>query len=199
MPDQSKSDMKGQLEWIIREGADTIITVSGQDLIAIAPGEAILQGTCGKKSAFIRVEVTQAESSKLSTWLQDLFISLLNYASEVLLGEMRKTHLQRVEVSIVSLEALSGYELDLNQIEAMAFFSNGSTEGLTGQLDWNVTQGGEYIRFHDGDYVLHFVRLGLGQVESFWERKTDTINIKSSAIDRGGQSYTLELFITQGI
>ena len=126
---------------------------------------------------------SESRSLKLSPKSSDALeftIALLDYASEVLLGKKRKTHLQSVEVSIVSLEALAGYGYDLNQIEATAFFSNGSTVDLTGQLDWNVIQGGEYISFRDGDYVLNFVSLGLGQVESFWERKTNTINIMVS-------------------
>ena len=167
-----------QLYSFLREGADSVVTVAGQDLIAIGPGlgEAVIhgtlgkksafirvnvvqgtlgkksafirvnvvQGTLGKRSAFIRVNVVQAESSsKLSTWLHELFISILDFASEMLLGKMRKTYLQRVEVGVVSLEALAGYGLDLNTIEATAFFSNGSSEDVTGQLDWNVTSGNE--------------------------------------------------------
>jgi hypothetical protein len=100
--------------------------------------------TLTRVNAFIRVNVVQAESSsKLSTWLHELFISILDSASEMLLGKKRKTYLQRVEVGVVSLEALAGYGLDLNTIEATAFFSNGSSEDVTGQLDWNVTSGNE--------------------------------------------------------
>lgn len=100
----------------------------------------------------------------------------------MLLGKKRKTYLQRVEVGVVSLEALAGYDLDLNTIEATAFFSNGSSEDVTGQLDWNVTSGNETIRFHDGYYVLNFLKLGLAQVESVWEQKTNAIDIMHDTI-----------------